>query len=47
MNVKIHSLCTWKNILDVISNKKIFSNVEVENIKKFLFDPDDWRKKYG
>ena len=47
LNVKIHSLCTWKNILDVISNKKIFSNVEVENIKKFLFDPDDWRKKYG
>ncbi len=47
MNVKIHSLCTWKNILDVISNKKIFSNVEVDNIKKFLFDPDDWRKKYG
>ncbi len=47
MNVKIHSLCTWKNILDVISNKKIFSNDKIENIKKFLFDPEGWRNKYG
>ena len=32
MNVNIHSLCTWKNILEVISANKNFSNLELENI---------------
>ena len=47
MNVNIHSLCTWKNILEVISANKNFSNLELENIKNFLFEPESWRKKYG
>ena len=47
MDVKIHSLCTWKNILEVMSIKKMFSNSEIENIKNFLADPDKWRNKYG
>ena len=47
MNINIHSLCTWKNILEVVSANKKFSNLELENIKNFLFDPESWRKKYG
>ena len=36
MNVKIHSLCTWKNIINVVSQKKLFSEKEIDNLKIFL-----------
>ena len=44
MNVKIHSLCTWKNIISVIVDKKLFSEGEIKNLKIFLNDPESWRK---
>ena len=45
LNVKIHSLCTWKNIINVISQKKLFSEEEIDNLKIFLNNPEAWRKK--
>ncbi len=44
MNVKMHSLCTWKNIINVISNKKMFIEKEIEDLKIFLDNPEVWRK---
>ena len=44
MNIKIHSLCTWKNIINVISDNKLFSNKEINNLKIFLENPEVWRK---
>ena len=44
MNVKIHSLCTWKNIINVISEKKLFSEKEINNLTIFLENPEVWRK---
>ena len=44
MNVKIHSLCTWKNIINVISDNKLFSDKEINNLKVFLENPEVWRK---
>ena len=44
MNVKIHSLCTWKNIINVISNEKLFTEKEINNLKIFLDNPEVWRK---
>ena len=44
MNVKIHSLCTWENIFNVISNNKNYNEKDVDNLKDFLFDPEKWRK---
>ena len=43
MNIKIHSLCTWKNIINVISNKKLFNTNEINNLKIFLKNPKAWR----
>ena len=43
MNIKIHSLCTWKNIINVISNKKLFNKNEINNLKIFLKNPKAWR----
>ena len=44
MNIKIHSLCTWKNIINVISYNKLFSDKEINNLKVFLENPEVWRK---
>ena len=44
MNVRIHSLCTWENIFNVISNNKNYNEKDVDNLKDFLFDPEKWRK---
>ena len=47
LNVNIHSLCTWKDIINYIENEKIFSKSEVSNLKEFLSSPNSWREKYG
>ncbi len=44
LDIKIHSLCTWKDIISVIERKKLYNNGEIRNLKKFLNNPDDWRK---
>ena len=44
LGVNIHSLCTWRDIISVIEKKKLYNNNEIENLKKFLSNPDDWRK---
>ena len=44
LDVKIHSLCTWIDIISVIAKKKIFSQNDINNLKKFLSNPDEWRK---
>ena len=47
LDVSIHSLCTWKDIIRYIEMENIFSETEILNLKEFLSDPDSWRKKYG
>ena len=44
LNVNIHSLCTWKDIISVIEKKNSFKENDIKNLKKFLSNPDDWRK---
>ena len=44
MNIKIHSLCTWKNIIKVVSDKNLFIKKEIDDLKIFLENPETWRK---
>lgn len=44
-NIKIHALCTWKNIIEVIKLKKLYSFNCIKNLESFLDDPDQWRLK--
>ncbi len=44
LDVKIHSLCTWKDIISVIEKKNLYNKHDINNLKKFLSNPDDWRK---
>ena len=45
-NVKIHSLCTWKHIIQVIKNKKIYSLNEINKLEEFLHNPEKWRLNF-
>ena len=47
MNVNIHSLCTWKDIINYIQSEKILKDSEIENLKDFLSNPNSWREKNG
>ena len=44
-NVKIHSLCTWKFVIEVMKEKRLYSNEEIQYLEEFLKDPDLWRLK--
>ena len=45
LDIKIHYLCSWKNIIDVLKKKKLYSSEHIKNLENFLFDPDKWRFK--
>ena len=45
LNVKIHSLCTWKDIISVLEKRNTFNQTDIENLKEFLSRPQDWRAK--
>ena len=43
-NIKMHSLCTWKEIIQVIKEKKLYSLSEIKNLEFFLENPSKWRE---
>ena len=45
LNVNIHSLCTWKDIISVLEKRKLFNQTDIKNLKEFLSRPDEWRSK--
>jgi len=45
LDVNIHSLCTWKDIIKVLEKNNTYNKEDVENLKEFLSNPDAWRKK--
>ncbi len=47
MNVKLHSLCTWNDIINYVETEKIFNESEILNLKEFLSNPKIWQEKYG
>ena len=45
MNVTLHYLCTWKNIINVLKKDNILSTKQIDNLQFFLKQPDEWREK--
>ena len=45
LNVNIHALCTWKDIISVLEKRKTFNQTDIKNLKEFLSKPDKWRAK--
>ena len=44
LDVKIHYLCTWKDIISVLEKRKMYDHNDINNLKKFLSNPNEWRK---
>ena len=44
LDVKIHYLCTWKNIIDILKKNEILSIKNIENLLFFLSEPEKWRQ---
>ena len=42
MGVKLHSLCTWWDVLQVTKEKQSFDKHTLESVEKFLNDPLHW-----
>ena len=47
LNVKIHSLCTWKDIINYIEKNKLYTEKEILDLKIFLSNPNKWRENNG
>ena len=45
--VNIHFLCTWKDIFSVVKKKKLYDDVDIDNLNYFLSNPEDWRAKHA
>ncbi len=45
LGVKIHSLCTWRNVVTYLEKYKIYNESEIISLKEFLNDPQGWREK--
>ncbi len=45
LDVNIHFLCSWKNIINVLSNNNIYGKEKIDNLNFFLNDPNGWRNK--
>ena len=42
--VNLHSLCTWKDIINLIKIKKLYSTQQITSLENFLYNPEKWRK---
>ena len=47
LDVQIHSLCTWQNIVTYIEKNNLYSEAEILSLKEFLNDPQSWRERNG
>ena len=47
LNVNMHYLCSWSDIIKIIEKKNLYSNSNINNLKNFLSKPEEWRRKYG
>ena len=45
LDINIHFLCSWKNIINVLSNNNIYGKEKIDNLNFFLNDPNGWRNK--
>jgi orotate phosphoribosyltransferase len=45
--LKLHYLCTWRDVLAVAEEKKSFPPAAIQGVKDFLADPVAWSVKHG
>jgi len=45
--LKLHYLCTWRDVLAAAEERKSFSAAAIAGVKEFLADPVGWSVKHG
>ena len=46
LNVNLHALCNWWDILDVAKEDNIFDDETIESVRSFLNNPDTWSENF-
>ena len=47
LNIKLHHLCTWSDVLEYAKTCGQFDPIKLAEIEKFLHDPAGWSKAHG
>jgi orotate phosphoribosyltransferase len=47
LNIKLHHLCTWWDVLEFAKTCGQFDPIKLDEIEKFLHDPAGWSKAHG
>ena len=47
MNITLHALCTWWDILEACAGKPYFSEKDANEVRRFLENPCAWSAKHG
>ena len=47
LNVDLHYLCDWWDVLEVAKNDGSFNSESIEQVQQFLENPTEWSKKNG
>ena len=46
-NINLHYLTTWRDVLNIATKNKYFSNQELHEIEAFISDPVQWSANHG
>jgi len=47
MNVRLHHLCTWWDVLEAATERQDFPVAALDQARKFLSDPVAWSAAHG
>ncbi|GBQ29506.1 orotate phosphoribosyltransferase [Gluconacetobacter sacchari] len=47
MNISLHALCTWWDVLEACAGKPYFSEKDASEVRRFLEDPCGWSGRHG
>lgn len=47
MDISLHSLCTWWDVLEACAGGDYFSEKDSAEVRRFLEDPCGWSRKHG
>jgi orotate phosphoribosyltransferase len=47
MNLTLHHLCTWWDVLEVCRERPYFEESALKEVRKFLEDPVSWSRAHG
>lgn len=47
MDIELHSLCTWWDVLEACAERPYFSESAASEVRRFLEDPCAWSAKHG